>query len=217
MSSYLIHYGIKGQRWNDRRYQYEDGSLTPEGKIRYGVGQGRRHPSRNYRPGNKSYSKGKTTNNTKVNKSYKPKKSSYNMNKDMKKSVKSIKNDKKFIDKANEFLSTPLGRIIVGTAISGIIGVGFSVLKEGLLVDLKLKNKPRQFMSEDEYNNKQKDVESKRYRVKVDGKKVVDTMDTVDDAYQKYGSLAGMVSKFKVAEPTEYDASEEAVKKKKKE
>lgn len=33
----LIHYGIKGQKWGDRRFQYEDGSLTPEGKIRYGV------------------------------------------------------------------------------------------------------------------------------------------------------------------------------------
>lgn len=32
---YLSHEGIKGMRWGERRYQYEDGSLTPEGKIRY--------------------------------------------------------------------------------------------------------------------------------------------------------------------------------------
>jgi hypothetical protein len=31
----LYHYGTKGQKWGNRRYQYEDGSLTPEGKIRY--------------------------------------------------------------------------------------------------------------------------------------------------------------------------------------
>ena len=32
----LYHYGIQGQEWGNRRYQYEDGSLTPEGRIRYG-------------------------------------------------------------------------------------------------------------------------------------------------------------------------------------
>jgi hypothetical protein len=32
---YLAHHGIKGQKWGIRRYQNEDGSLTPEGKERY--------------------------------------------------------------------------------------------------------------------------------------------------------------------------------------
>lgn len=31
----LYHYGIKGQKWGERKYQYEDGSLTPAGKERY--------------------------------------------------------------------------------------------------------------------------------------------------------------------------------------
>ena len=31
----LYHHGIKGQKWGERNYQYEDGSLTPAGKIRY--------------------------------------------------------------------------------------------------------------------------------------------------------------------------------------
>ena len=35
MSNYLVHFGIKGQKWGDRRYQNEDGTLTAEGKIRY--------------------------------------------------------------------------------------------------------------------------------------------------------------------------------------
>ena len=39
-SSSLSHYGIKGQQWGERRYQNEDGSLTPEGMERYGVGEG---------------------------------------------------------------------------------------------------------------------------------------------------------------------------------
>lgn len=34
-SGYLIHFGIKGQKWGVRRFQNEDGSLTEEGKIRY--------------------------------------------------------------------------------------------------------------------------------------------------------------------------------------
>lgn len=31
----LYHHGIKGQKWGIRRYQNEDGSLTPEGLARY--------------------------------------------------------------------------------------------------------------------------------------------------------------------------------------
>ncbi len=37
MSYYEIkHSGIKGQKWGVRKYQNPDGTLTPEGKIRYG-------------------------------------------------------------------------------------------------------------------------------------------------------------------------------------
>ena len=34
----LMHSGVKGQKWGERRYQYEDGSLTPLGRDHYGVG-----------------------------------------------------------------------------------------------------------------------------------------------------------------------------------
>ena len=33
----LYHHGIKGQKWGVRRYQNEDGTLTDEGKERYGA------------------------------------------------------------------------------------------------------------------------------------------------------------------------------------
>lgn len=33
---YLAHHGIKGQRWGIRRYQNADGSLTAEGREKYG-------------------------------------------------------------------------------------------------------------------------------------------------------------------------------------
>ena len=35
----LYHAGIKGMKWGIRRFQNEDGSLTPAGRERYGVGQ----------------------------------------------------------------------------------------------------------------------------------------------------------------------------------
>ncbi len=35
---YLMHHGIKGQKWGVRRYQYPDGSLTSEGRRHYGYG-----------------------------------------------------------------------------------------------------------------------------------------------------------------------------------
>lgn len=35
----LYHHGIKNQKWGVRRYQYEDGTLTPEGRKRYLKGE----------------------------------------------------------------------------------------------------------------------------------------------------------------------------------
>ena len=35
----LQHWGIPGQKWGLRKYQYEDGSLTPEGELRYNKGK----------------------------------------------------------------------------------------------------------------------------------------------------------------------------------
>lgn len=44
----LYHWGIGGMKWGRRRWQYEDGSLTPEGRIHYGVGPARIRASTPY-------------------------------------------------------------------------------------------------------------------------------------------------------------------------
>lgn len=35
-SNELYHHGVKGQKWGIRRFQNADGTLTAEGKARYG-------------------------------------------------------------------------------------------------------------------------------------------------------------------------------------
>lgn len=39
--TYLAHYGTKGMKWGARKYQNKDGSLTPLGRVHYGVGAAR--------------------------------------------------------------------------------------------------------------------------------------------------------------------------------
>lgn len=48
---YLMHHGILGQKWGIRRFQNEDGSLTSEGRRRYGVRDYKRERKRLIREG----------------------------------------------------------------------------------------------------------------------------------------------------------------------
>lgn len=41
-NDFILHYGIKGQRWGVRRFQDEEGRLTQAGKERYGVGDSKK-------------------------------------------------------------------------------------------------------------------------------------------------------------------------------
>ena len=53
----LTHFGILGQKWGLRRWQYSDGSLTPDGRVHYGVGPSRGIPKKEARQRIKDYNK----------------------------------------------------------------------------------------------------------------------------------------------------------------
>ena len=46
-SDVLCHHGVKNQKWGRRLYQNPDGSLTPLGRIHYGIGEKRQEAAAN--------------------------------------------------------------------------------------------------------------------------------------------------------------------------
>ena len=56
----LYHHGVKGQKWGERRWQNEDGSLTSAGREHYGYGEARSRVASAkaaYKSANREYSK----------------------------------------------------------------------------------------------------------------------------------------------------------------
>lgn len=47
MEYVIVHSGVKGMKWGVRRYQNPDGSLTPEGRKRYGSYSGAKRTKSN--------------------------------------------------------------------------------------------------------------------------------------------------------------------------
>lgn len=63
----LYHHGIKGQRWGVRRYQHEDGSLTPAGRRHWGVGPPEKGSTEDTRSGRRSSSESEKTESRSAN------------------------------------------------------------------------------------------------------------------------------------------------------
>lgn len=57
-SNVLVHHGIKGQKHGERRYQNPDGSLTPAGRERYGVGKKKSSLAANVKKAASDFTKG---------------------------------------------------------------------------------------------------------------------------------------------------------------
>ena len=64
----LYHHGTKGQKWRIRKYQNPDGSLTPEGKRRYGYGS--KSNSVRSNAGHRKFANDALKTETKLNKQY---------------------------------------------------------------------------------------------------------------------------------------------------
>lgn len=110
---YLVHYGIKGQKWGIRRFQNEDGSLTKAGLKRYSenngvLGEYTKHvkitndSKRHLAKVNKAYRTAKKDNRAAYKKSINDTKNNSELSKlDRKTELASIKKDYKAEKKAN--------------------------------------------------------------------------------------------------------------------
>ena len=89
--TYISHHGILGQRWGIRRYQYQDGSLTPEGKIRYGAAM-----QYNFHvPGNSE--------------KYEKLDGKFESKEELKRSIKTNRTPEEYLDKVNPYFKQPGG------------------------------------------------------------------------------------------------------------
>lgn len=122
-SDYLEHHGVKGQKHGVRQYQNPDGSLTPEGREHYGVGDPRKAGSKSDNPAGRSKSATKRSTSSKVSSTKgKPKEKTKESAKEKKKPGR-IKNWSSNYDEAAKADAKIFGKTLGMTVLSIAAGV----------------------------------------------------------------------------------------------
>lgn len=126
---YLAHYGVEGMKWGRRQYQYQDGSYTPAGKARYGIGDGKSY--------NGTHKSGQAPKIGKYMAAPMIKMSRKTYEKQSKKQAKSFKNGQELSEKKHSSVKKELGKTALKTiANTAAVEVGtraltYTLLKKG--------------------------------------------------------------------------------------
>lgn len=210
--STLAHYGIRGMRWGDRRYQNEDGSLTPEGKIRYGVGSNSdaRRLTKEYHKVDRARAKAEYRYQQYIEKAIKKGKP---INESAEKYQKTIQDavkyreglDKQRFEKGYSFKyqtksivgDVKAGKSVLATLGLNLISAPFGMIGAAQVRDkreystIKVENKPKEHPS-DNYHKK---TPLTKDEVKEFENRVTNTIGDLknDKTYDKYVTLAGII------------------------
>lgn len=118
----LYHHGIKGQKWGIRRYQNEDRTLTPLGKIRYGAAKAGKAVGNGLKATGKAIGSGAKAFGSAVSKSYKKRHPEKMTDEELQSAIKRLEMEKRYTDlKKGSKPQVNRGKKIVGDILeSGI-------------------------------------------------------------------------------------------------
>ena len=131
----LYHHGIQGQKWGHRRWQNEDGSLTPEGREHYGYGDAR-DKVKSARSNLRALKERRTGRDYKYGELSRFTKTGRQLNKDIKSAKADYKQAKKEYKQTDEYKAHQekiKKAAIAGTAIVGTALVAYGAYKLGKL------------------------------------------------------------------------------------
>lgn len=220
-NEYLAHYGIRGMKWGDRRYQNEDGSLTPEGRLRYGVGSNMdaRRLTKEYHRVDKARAKAEYRNRKELEKSIKNHKPMSEAAKKYQKVISDAVNYREGLNKQrfekgysfkyqNKSFSGDVraGKSVLATLGLNLIAAPFGMIGATQVRDkedystIKVMNEPQT-----QTNNSPKKIPLTKDEVKEFENRVTNTIGDLknEKTYDKYVTLAGIIDSGTNATPRE--------------